>query len=210
MTERPPFSSVERSRRGHRDAGVVRSIVRRMTFGKRLQPPWHRFSFRHEKLRILRGALGLLLDDRFGNDVEAFLSLHDDEPRLLVGQPIGLSLTVEVDAATGLYVLYESGSRDDCLLVTASDERLVDHIVARVLRANGDPSSFTADSVTDMLVGRTLADVECRLLVRTLRHFRGDFTRAAYALGLPADILRARVRMLLRSGPPVPVVLEAQ
>ena len=78
--------------------------------------------------------------------------------------------------------------------MTASEERLIDHVVSAAAAASGGLESRTPDVVVDQLVGRSLQDIERRLIVRTLLHFRGDRQAAARALQVDEAVLRSRLR----------------
>ncbi|MCO6180911.1 hypothetical protein [Ciceribacter sp. RN22] len=82
------------------------------------------------RLSILGAEIGLL----FGNGSETGSGLlalsSDNDPQHAIDACVGSSLTVEIDARTGLYVLRGGSERDGCILITASEEHLLDHIVA--------------------------------------------------------------------------------
>lgn len=199
MTTQPPSSDDTSLKQAGPHAAVTRVV-----FGKRLQSPEHEVSFRREKLRILGAELNLLFAYRIEAET-CFAELHEgdlqrqDEPILVLGQSIGLLLTVEIEAGSGLFVLYEqaplSGGRSAShVLITAGEERLIDQIVGIVSAESGELAPRTADAATDILVGRTLAEVERRLVLRTLFRFHGDRKQAAFALGIDEAMLRAKLR----------------
>lgn len=188
------------------EQGGARGAVRRLVFGKRLRSPEREISFRRERLRIIAAELNLLFAHKL--DVEmCFAELVDDgEPSLIIGHSMGFSLFVEIEAASGFFVLYEQsplpgGGSADCVLMTGREERLLDQIVGLVSGHAGELTPRTADAAIDMLVGRTITEVERRLVLRTLLHFRGDYHRAAGALEMAPDVLRKRVRQYLLDMP---------
>jgi DNA-binding NtrC family response regulator len=54
------------------------------------------------------------------------------------------------------------------------------------------------------LVGYTLAAVEAQFIIQTLRHFQGNRTHAANALGISVRSLRDRIRVFRERGENVP------
>lgn len=181
MTRRPPPSG---------DGSASGQIV----FGKRAHPPKREVSFGRERLWIICAELNLLFAYRV-EAAEPFASLSDKdgEVALLVGRAIGLSVVVEIEQETGLLVLFEHGA-GDVVLMTSSDIRVIDHIVALASGVCGERMPSAANSAVDALVGRSIAEVEERLITRTLLKFHGDRRQAAFALGLDEAALRARLR----------------
>ena len=176
-----------------------RAAVRNMMFGKRLQPPEREVSYRRERLRIIGAELNLLLAYRIEAPATFAHLREDGEPALVLGKSIGLALTVEIEPQAGHLVLYEESGRNECVLVTASEERLLDQIVGVISSANGELAPRTADSATDVLVGRTIDEVERRLVLHTLLHFRGDRRQTAFSLGIDEATLRAKLRRCFSS-----------
>jgi hypothetical protein len=56
------------------------------------------------------------------------------------------------------------------------------------------------DAVTDQLVGHTVADVECALILKTLSYFAGNRTRASISLGISVRCLRDKIRQFRDQG----------
>jgi DNA-binding protein Fis len=54
------------------------------------------------------------------------------------------------------------------------------------------------------MVGRTLAEVERSLILETLRHCRGNRTRAATILGISIRTLRNKLNAYAADGAPIP------
>jgi len=191
----------------------LRAAVRNITFGKKLRWPELGVPHRRERLRIIGAQLNLLFAYRIESgacfaelregreksvDGEAPAPLPAEEPALILGRSIGLSLIAEIDSSTGFLVLYEESGRNDCVLLTASEERLIDQIVS-LASAPGDLAPRTADMACDVLVGHSLVDVERRLVLRTLLHFGGDLKQSAFALGIDETELCLKVRSYFRS-----------
>ena len=61
-----------------------------------------------------------------------------------------------------------------------------------------------ANSVAEQLVGHTVADVECVLILKTLSHFAGNRTRASVALGISVRCLRDKIHQFRDQGMIVP------
>lgn len=105
-------------------------------------------------------------------------------PLLQLGKSIGLELSLEIEAEMGHLVLIEEGGLFPSVLVTASEARIVDQIVSIVGSVYDALTPRTVDDAINVLVGQSLADVECRLILRTMRYFKGNGSHAAFALGV--------------------------
>ena len=66
------------------------------------------------------------------------------------------------------------------------------------------PLDEISDTVTRMLVGRTVADVERDLILETLKHCFGNRTHAASTLGISIRTLRNKLNEYAGDGVPVP------
>jgi hypothetical protein len=198
MTRRSPPSSGE----GSPSDQVV--------FGKRANPPRREVSFGRERLWIIGAELNLLFAYRV-EAAEPFASLSDENGGvvLVVGRTIGLCVVVEIEEETGLLVLFEHGA-GDVVLMTSSEMRVIDHIVALCSGASAERMPRTANSAVDALVGRSIAEVEERLVTRTLLKFQGDHRQAAFALGIDEAALRARLRRYFLSKSRVSSAIEGQ
>ena len=62
----------------------------------------------------------------------------------------------------------------------------------------------TAEAMTRVLVGRTVADVERDLILDTLDHCLGNRTHAARILGISIRTLRNKLAEYIQAGLPVP------
>jgi DNA-binding NtrC family response regulator len=64
--------------------------------------------------------------------------------------------------------------------------------------------AFAADTVTRVLIGRTVAAVERDLIMATLKHCFGNRTHAANILGISIRTLRNRINEYAADGVPIP------
>lgn len=62
----------------------------------------------------------------------------------------------------------------------------------------------TAQTMSAVLVGRTVADVECDLILDTLDHTRGNRTHAATILGISIRTLRNKLNQYADEGSNAP------
>lgn len=180
-------------RRGFLASKVGRTQGEMTPFGKRMQPPEREVSFRRAKLHILGAELRVLYEDRADPDLQPPVILIDEpEPHLTVGT----SAVIEIDPKTGCYVFHEQDERVGCTMTitTTNEERPIDHVVSYLTRGMENFAPRTADAAVGVLVGQSIADVEQRLIVQTLWHFRGNRGQAALALGIPIKALRTKLR----------------
>jgi len=107
-----------------------------------------------------------------------------DDPHIVIRAGSGNSAArVTIDAESGLYVFCELDRAAGIVLATASEERLIDEIVAHLSAGDDDLVPRTIDSAVGILVGQTVEDVERKLILQTLRHCGGNLTHAAFMLG---------------------------
>lgn len=199
MTERSPrFSN------GKKNLGVLidehkKVLARRTTFVVDPSPSDRERSTRFVRLSVLGAEVGLLLGDDHEASDGLMSLLGEGDHHLAIGEAIGLSLKVEIDPETGFFILHEGGDDDGSVFITASEERLLDHIVAS-LSSRGRPlASSTLEDAFGVLVGRSIEEVEWRLILKTFSHFRGNFPQAAFALGISTEALQLKVRALLQT-----------
>lgn len=64
-------------------------------------------------------------------------------------------------------------------------------------------TSIAAKRVTHTLVGHTVADVECDLILETLKHCLGNRTHAAHILGISIRTLRNKLNEYADEGLPI-------
>ncbi|NTF85587.1 transcriptional regulator [Agrobacterium rhizogenes] len=100
-----------------------------------------------------------------------------------------ISARVTIDAENGLYVFCELDRTAGIVLATASEERLIDEIVAHLSAGDDDLVPRTIDSAVGILVGQTMEDVERKLILQTLRHCSGNLTHTAFMLGISLTAL---------------------
>jgi hypothetical protein len=113
--------------------------------------------------------------------LSAFRVVSDPDPRLLIGEQGVVSL----DAERGLYLLSIQGSKPGTVTIaTASEARLVDHIICHLALGGGKRPSMTDVGSISNLVGRSLADVERGLILATLRQCHFNRTETAKTLGI--------------------------
>jgi regulatory Fis family protein len=82
----------------------------------------------------------------------------------------------------------------------------IEEIAKRLLPSH--PASLGSSAIhvvgVGRLVGYTLATVEAQFIVQTLRHFQGNRTHSANALGISVRSLRDRIRVYREQGENVP------
>lgn len=161
-------------------------------FGKRTQPVYQNLSLQHVRLSHLLSELKALFEDNAirGEAPEFALVGETEEPRLLIGG----SAVVTIDGETGYFVFREKAVDAGLIVVTTSDERLIDHVVCHLAAETGAAGSETYNIAARMLVGETLADVERRMILQTLRHCHGNRTRTAEMLGVSLRTIRNKLR----------------
>lgn len=202
MSVRPILTTGVASTRPFSERGGCRASrdhVPSDSLGESSRPTVGDISLHREHLYALSIELNLLLEGGAdGDKCLAVLREDDGIPVLAIGDPLGMSLTVEIDRHSGDFVLRErmptTGEDSvDCVLITASLERLIDQIVGLVSGYPGELTPRSLDAAVDILVGRTIAEVERRLVLRTVLYFDGDQNRAAFALGIDEIVLRAKL-----------------
>lgn len=175
-------------------ASVPEKTPEMITFGKRLTPPVQKdISLKVVRLEILRFELCSLFEDPdFPSKTTPFVLVTAPVPLLKIGN----LAVVMIDPENGLYSFRENGSATN-VMVTASEERLLDIIVSHLAAGADCLTPFTPSVMARMLVGQRLEDVERHLVLQTLRQFHGNRVRAAEVLGLTSLELRRRLRAYL-------------
>lgn len=180
-------------RRGVEAADSVEKV--RPTFGKRINPPPQSLSLQRARLSHLRAELRALFEDEGAPDnAPSFALTKGENPQLLVGE----TAVVQIDAETGLFVFREETPYSGVIVVTASDERLIDHVICHLAAGPEATGTETANQAARWLVGQTLADVERRVILQTLRHCHGNRTRTAEVLGISLRTVRNKLRSYWR------------
>ncbi|MCO6180933.1 helix-turn-helix domain-containing protein [Ciceribacter sp. RN22] len=197
MTRRPPRSPEAGASAGKLAGESGTALLQRTVFGKRASAPDRERSARLVHLSVLAGEVSLLLGGEEVADGGLVSMPSESDPSLTIGTDAGRSLKVVVDAETGFYVLHEDGGAAGCTIITASEERLLDHIVSQLASGSDDLAPRTLDAAVDLLVGRSLEEVEWRLILRALRRFGGDMRSVAFALGISTEELKSKLRMQL-------------
>lgn len=198
MTEKiPPFGSYGlRSSLGsfsrHTSAPCASRERPIAVFGKRTQPVYQNVSLQHIRLSLLLSELEALFEDSaIRGEAPEFALIEDtEEPRLLIGD----SAVVTIDSETGYFVFREKAVDAGLIVVTTSDERLIDHVVCHLAAETETAGSETYNIAARMLVGETLADIERRIILQTLRHCHGNRTRMAEMLGISLRTIRNKLR----------------
>ncbi|MCK4207343.1 helix-turn-helix domain-containing protein [Brucella pituitosa] len=199
MTDRSPLfgsygvrSALRVFGKRNKSAQTAAGGVGETVFGKRTQQPGQSVSLQEARLSYLCAELLVLFEDQaFPKDTLPFvLDLEREKPRLLIGD----SAVVTIDSETGHLVFNEFATHAGVIVVTASEERLIDHVVCHLAASGSVSGEETANKAAQMLVGQTLADVERRLILQTLRHCHGNRTRTADMLGISLRTIRNKLR----------------
>ncbi|PWV95611.1 hypothetical protein DFR52_1096 [Hoeflea marina] len=120
-------------------------------------------------------------------------------PKLLIQSSSGVLLTVQINPESGYFIMCECLASDDCVVMTASIDRLIDHIVCQISRRLDDLAPRVLDNAVDVLVGCSVAETEKRLILRTLQFYKGDRRQSAFALDIPMEDLADKLRGYLIS-----------
>lgn len=165
--------------------------------------------YRRVRLRTLGVDLSLFYEATFDELAPQFLVRHDEGgPFLSVGDPIGLLIQTERDATMREVQLRRAAAQERAdsaepllLMVgrTPDNDR-------RTCRSDVLPLR-TDDVAVDMLVGNSLEAVERRLVLRTLRRFKGDFRRTALALGVSNEEFCRKLSAILVPAPSDPFAI---
>ncbi|MBC8716388.1 hypothetical protein [Ochrobactrum sp. Marseille-Q0166] len=120
---------------------------------------------RRERLSTIGDELNLLTAYRIEAG-SAFAYLRDcGELALVLGEAIGLALSIEIDAGSGLFILYDESGHNGCTIAAASIERLIDQVISIASTAASELTPRTMDAAIDVLVGRAIDEVERRLIL---------------------------------------------
>ncbi|WP_439271276.1 hypothetical protein [Pseudochrobactrum sp. HB0163] len=156
-----------------------------------------------ERLGVIAAELNLLFSG-FAGDVSCLVRVDAaNVPFLFIGEVLGLELSLEIAAESDQFVVCEKSGQAPSILITANEARVIDHIIGLVTSSGINLMPQKADQAVDALIGQSLADVEGRLVMRTLRYFRGNSVQAAFALGVSEAELIALMRRHLLDAPPV-------
>ena len=177
--------------RRHVDIASVPTI-RVATFGKRLRRPVERISLQRVRLAQLRSELIQVFEDpAFPGEAPEFVLVEADKtPRLLIGS----GALVAIDEQTGQLVFIETSGASDTTVITADDDRLIDHILGHFTSQAPADTPLRTSKAARSLVGQTLQDIERHVILQTLRHCGGNRTRTARMLGVSLRTVRNKLR----------------
>jgi DNA-binding protein Fis len=149
-------------------------------------PPSIRDQAVHAVLNVLFSELEGLFAAVVGPRLPFSLSLIDaPEPHLAICRSsLETTASVTVDTHNGYFVFKEFDRDTSVTLMTRSEERLIDQIVAHLAETDDGLTPHTTESAIDTLVGQTMADVERKLIMQTLRRCDGNPTHTAFMLGI--------------------------
>lgn len=196
MTQPPLFGSADRhqkpsipdiltSRRGSSCLG------RRDPFGKRDRIPVAQVSLSAARLRGFFAELMVaFFDPAFPKRPIPFHLVEDQEALAIVGGGFRIS----ADPESGGFVLTRTvGCATDTVL-TADVDRLMDAVLAHVVRSETRLTPETDLAHIECSVGMTLGDMERALILATLRRCAGNRAHAARLLAIPLQVLRSKVQ----------------
>ncbi|MCP8882739.1 hypothetical protein NIM87_04450 [Devosia sp. XJ19-1] len=178
---------------GRRNADTAPSpTVRTSTFGKRRSRPGERLSMQRVRLIQLRAQLiEVFQDPAFPEETPDIVLVEAGEtPRLLIGR----SALVAVDEQTGQLVFIETAGPADTTVITADDDRLIDHILGHFTGHDRSDTPHRTSRAARTLVGQTLHEIERHVILQTLRHCGGNRTRTARMLGVSLRTVRNKLR----------------
>lgn len=123
-------------------------------------------------------------------EIASLVLVAAPEPHLLIGG----SAKVIVDEKTGLYTFQEGSIDADLIVVSGDEHRLIDHVIFHFSIGLGRVRPESVDAAIGMMVGETIACVERRLILETLRHLNGNKTRSADMLGVSLRTIRNKLK----------------
>ncbi|MFD1198044.1 hypothetical protein ACFQ3K_06895 [Brucella gallinifaecis] len=173
---------------------VIRAAVHAMLCVWHVAVAGHGYLFAPRGLEDLALGLNLLFACRIDTETCFAQVCPPGKSVLVLGKSIGLALSVEIDPATGLLVLYEESGDASCVLVTSNEGLLIDQAVSVAASVCDSLTPKTVNAAIDVLIGQSMADVEAWLLMRTMHYFYGNSYQAAFALGVDEAELVALMR----------------
>ena len=182
---------------GRRNADTASMPTTRVsTFGKRMRQPFERISLQRIRLGQLRSELIHVFEDPAfpGESPEFVLVEAGNTPRLLIGS----RALVAIDEQTGQLVFIETSGASDTTVITADDDRLIDHILGHFTSQAPADTPLRASKAARSLGGQTLQDIERHVILQTLRHCGGNRTRTARMLGVSLRTVRNKLRAYWR------------
>lgn len=178
--------------------------ARSRTFGRRQTPPVLDNNLQLARLDGLLAELQTLFADRaYPEDKLPFvIDAEPQTPQLLIGD----DAVIMIDPESGLFTFQEKGPESGVLVVTASDERLLDHVICHLSAGTRFLAPHTAGMAVRTLVGQSVEDVERLLILQTLRHCQGNRTHAAKTLGISIRTIRNKLRNYWRRATQKPAI----
>ncbi len=160
-------------------------------FGRRKQVPDKTVSLQQIRVKLLYAQLvGMFGDELEEESGPPFIYAEEPVPCLRMAG----GAVVSIDEETGHYTMRDASKSMPSAFVTGSEERIIDHIISYLCASSNAHTSQTADAAVKLLVGHSIAEVEQRLIMQTMRFCAGDRYSAARLLGLSLVDLRERLR----------------
>ncbi|ASV84185.1 bacterial regulatory, Fis family protein [Ochrobactrum quorumnocens] len=154
-------------------------------------------SHQQARLSFLRSELVVLYDDQAcPYDLLPFvLDIDGETPKLLIGE----SAVVTINNKAGHFVFTELAPHTGVIVITASEGRLIDHVVYHLTASESMSGEETTNKAARLPVGETLAEVERRVILQTLRYYNSNRKRAAQLLSISLGTVGNRLRSYWRS-----------
>lgn len=160
-------------------------------FGRRKQVPNKAISLQQIRVKFLYAQLvGMFGDELEEGSEPPFIYVEEPAPYLRMAS----GAVVSIDEETGHYTMRDASKSIPSVFVTGSEERIIDYIIGYLCESSNAHTTHTADAAVKLLVGRSIAEVEQRLIMQTMRFCAGDRPSAARLLGISLDDLRKRLR----------------
>ena len=175
---------------GRGRAKFIREETKPAVFGRRESDTRVHISLMRFRLGSLSSELQFVFSDQLRVGSAPRIVLVDEgEVRLEVGE----RGVVTIDDHTGHYVFCEDFGGERFVVTTPSEERIMTVLVA-YLSGGGSFIPASSGLAVAGLVGETLDEIERHMILHTLRHFHGNRTRAAEALGISLRTIRNKLR----------------
>ncbi|MFK4821894.1 helix-turn-helix domain-containing protein [Ochrobactrum quorumnocens] len=152
-------------------------------------------SHQHARLSFLRSELVVLYEDCPYDLLPFVLDIDGEAPKLLIGD----SAVVTIDNKAGHLVFTELAPHTGVIVITASEGRLIDYVVYHLTASESKSGEETTNKAARLPFGETLAEVERRVILQTLRYYNGNRKRAAQLLSISLGTVGNRLRSYWRS-----------
>lgn len=169
----------------------TRRVASKRAFGRRLAPASAELSFRLSRLTELLVDLRLILNEPLAHSSHPVRLIVNDPPALAVQLKDDKELQIEIDEATGMFVLSKTagtseaaGGAAEFVVVTALREMVIDSVIAQVFAPVGGVGAGETARAADALIGLPLAYSQRIICARALRANRGNRQKTASALGV--------------------------